>query len=207
MTSADPLQNALELATDLPESVASHRDLVVASAVTGAMALKFALNVDKIRTVKVVDKSFRIVTLYTGSGLHRGSWNTILSPDNDEAFHLDIGNVLVDPREGMTFSTYQAMYRVLSLEARINGVACTPDNLPKSDPNYEQSTGTYLTGEPDNGNARVGRVSYDGKQTDIYNTPAQIDDDEIRFHPAVTISPELVKQYFLANPEDNELGI
>jgi hypothetical protein len=50
-------------------------------------------------------------------------------------------------------------------------------------------------------------VSYDGKQTDIYNTPAQIDDDGIRFRPAVTISPELVKQYFLANPEDNEPGI
>jgi hypothetical protein len=201
------LHAAATEAANFDEASIPYEHLLVASATADALAAKFELPRRGIRTIPVTeDGETHAVVIHTGTGLRRGSWNDIHAPEHTQDFRLDIGGVSLDSRAGMSFPAYEAMYRVLKSEARVQGRPCMPDKLPKDDPRYEERTWTWLTAYTAvDGEAPIGQVRHDGDVIEADTRHARGGFEAVRFRPAITIGHELVEAYFSVHPDAADL--
>ena len=92
------------------------------------------------------------VMLTTGNGLYKGSYNAIMS--NDEDFTVEIDGEAIDTRTAMTWGIYRAFID----QAKADGNPL-PDSAALAKENNEPHTATWLTGEKPRGlYARYGFV-------------------------------------------------
>ena len=80
------------------------------------------------------------VMLTTGNGLYKGSYNAIMS--NDEDFTVEIDGEAIDTRTAMTWGIYRAFID----QAKADGNPL-PDSAALAKENNEPHTATWLTGE------------------------------------------------------------
>lgn len=97
----------------------------------------------------------------TSEGLERGSYNSIMSDDEDNtaAYTIDVDGQEVDTRTSMT----RRLHRAMNIQALAKYIAISPDNLFIYNQNNGPKSGTWYTG--DRPNALQAPFGYD---SDIY---------------------------------------
>ncbi|MEK9196058.1 MAG: hypothetical protein AAB914_01685, partial [Patescibacteria group bacterium] len=93
------------------------------------------------------DRQKAVVMLTTGSGLYKGSYNTIMANEvsNNQAYTIEVDGQKIDTRKAMTGSVYQAFIE----QAIKSGVDPLPDSPPAlAEKSGQPWTETWLTGSP-----------------------------------------------------------
>ncbi len=204
MNHSNPERNAVET-TWLDENQIPYQHLRLAVKAIESISDKFDVNPSSVRAIPLAYGvgNTELAVVYTGTGIALGSWDDIVNaPDTD--YTIDIGGATMDSRCGMTFSVYQAMYRVLNAESKAQGRPCMPDSLPKDDPRYEPRTWTWLTGENPTANsplAPIGTVRLDGQHTEVELRNRGGNFEAICFRPAIVIGDEAAAIFESLHPD------
>ena len=121
-----------------------------AEAVIANMAEKFERPPEDFGVVMVENEAGEkrpVVMLTAGNGLYKGSWNTVMSDAQTEAFTIVVNGKQIDTRSAMT----EDAYRAFIADEKARGIEPLPDSSQLSNENGQPWTWTLLTGEQAHG--------------------------------------------------------
>lgn len=183
-----------------------HVDLLVATQLADAMVENFALPPSLVSVIPVRERPdiVRAAVVYTGDGLDMGGWDEITAEEDADEFLIVTGDgILADSRAGMEWPVYAGMVHTLQARAKLEGRTFNPSSLTPASEDGSRRTRTWITGyyssAANDEHALVGYVDSNGVPgIKTYSTASAY--ATIGFRPSVVVRPELIAQYYQANP-------